>query len=572
MSENPESPEDIVVGSTEWNLADLFEALVRDDPTAPAQAYVRRVPPDDQTSGGHAVRRFDYRAMDKRANALARYLVERGCTRQGKVAQYLWNGPEYMESVFGCFKASLVPVNTNYRYVESELVYLWDNADAEAVIFHSSLAKRAALVRRKVPGVSVWIQVDDDGSPCPEWAVPYEDVVGGGVDAFSPPWKRDGDDLWILYTGGTTGMPKGVMWRHDDLWRIMNAGRLEPFDLTGGLVGLENQYEAKLTRPVQLPACPLMHGTGFLTALGALLGGGSVVTLGERSYRPEFVLDVIEQEKVQAMAIVGDAFGRPMVEALDAEPGRWDITSLLSVVSSGVMWSEEVKRGMLRHHPEVVLADGLGSSEAIGMGKSESTGEAAAGTASFTLGDRACVLTEDGRRVRPGSGERGRVAIFGYLPVGYYKDPEKTAATFPTYDGVRYSIPGDWATIEADGSIQLLGRGSVCINTGGEKVFPEEVEEVLKRHELVRDAVCVGVPHPRFGQMVTAVVEADVEPEAAPPPEAAERIAAWVRSELAPYKAPRRILFRPVGRAANGKADYNGLREWATEEIGPVGS
>ncbi len=550
---------------SDWHHADILEAIAEHQPEAAAQAFI-------DPTGGAPSRRFTQAAMHRRANGVAATLIERGAKRQDKVAQYLYNAPEYMESVLACFKASLVPVNTNYRYVEGELLYLWDNADVVAVVFHGCFASRIEALREKTPAIHTWLWVDDGSGPCPEWAIPYEDAagsaeaspVGGGSLAFEAPWPRSGDDLWLLYTGGTTGMPKGVMWRLDDLWHISNDGRLDPFDLSGGIEGLKPQFDELLMRRVSLPSCPLMHGTGFLTALGGMLNGGCVVTLANRRFDATATLEAITGEGINAIAIVGDAFARPMVRALEEAPGRFDLSSLEVVVSSGAMWSAEVKRALLRHcGEETVLTDSLGSSESIGMGRSDSTAGEASETASFVLGDNACVLDDDGNKVEPGSGVLGRIAVTGNIPLGYYKDPEKTAATFVETGGVRYSLPGDYATVEADGSLKLYGRGSVCINSGGEKIFPEEVEEVLKTHPSVRDAVCVGVPHERFGQAVTAVVELD-DPGRFSEPD----VIGWVKRELASYKAPKRVLVRDsVGRAANGKADYNGLRDWAVGEL-----
>ncbi|HVR30396.1 MAG TPA: AMP-binding protein, partial [Thermoanaerobaculia bacterium] len=476
-----------------WNLADIIEAVAQAHPEAPAQLQGER--------------RLTWEEMDRRTAALAATLVDSGAERQAKVAQYLYNGPEYLESVIASFKASLVPVNTNYRYQDAELLYLWDNADVVAVVFHGTFAERIDGLRARLPKIYTWLWVDDGSGPCPAWAEPYEPIVACGRRAELP-WRRDGDDLLLLYTGGTTGIPKGVMWRQDDLLAIYNRARLPaPYDLERGLEGIVEQKRTEGPGRVVLPASPLMHGTGLLTGLMTMVSGGSVVTLTSRRFEPVEMLDGIHRHRVEGTAIVGDAFARPLLEALDANPGRWDISSLLGITSSGVMWSEEVKRGLLRHNPAMILRDALGSSESIGMANSESTGDAAERTAKFKLGDFSAVLDDRGKPVEPGSGVVGRIAVRGHLPVGYHKDEEKTARTFPVYDGVRWAIAGDYATVEADGSIALLGRGSVCINTGGEKVFPEEVEEALKAHPEVRDAVCVGVPDPRFGESITALVE-----------------------------------------------------------------
>lgn len=300
-----------------------------------------------------------------------------------------------------------------------------------------------------------------------------------------------------------------------------------------------------------------MHGTGHITAIGVLLQGGCVVTLPERRLEPTTLLDTCEAQRVNSLVIVGDAFARPIVEALDAEPDRWDLSKLLIMVSSGAMWSQPVKEALIGHIPQLTIFDSLGSSEAIGMGASYSTKDNVSSTARFDLGERAVVIRDDGELVKPGSGDLGRVGVEGLMPVGYYKDEVKTASTFPTISGVRYSLPGDFATIEEDGTITLLGRGSVCINTGGEKVFPEEVEEALKTHPSVVDAIVVGIPDERFGQAITAVVETTAASTAD-----SDELIAHVKSQLAGYKAPKTVL--PVDsltRAPNGKVDY---KKWTT--------
>jgi len=536
-----------------WNIGDVFEAVARARPEATAQIQGNR--------------EITWAEHDRRADGIVATLLEAGAERQSKVAQYLYNCPEYFESLTACFKGSFVPVNTNYRYVDREILYLWDNADVFAVVFHGGFAEMIEGLRTRLPAIRLWLWVDDGSGPCPSWATPYETAAGSVESRPELPWQRDGDDLLLLYTGGTTGMPKGVMWRQDDLFRVANRGRLpEPYDLDKGLAGITEQVRLEGGGRVALPACPLMHGTGMLVGMFTLINGGSVVVLEKRRFDPEEMLDTIERRKVEAVVIVGDAFARPILAALDGQPERWDLSSVQGITSSGVMWSQEIKRGLLRHHPDMVLRDGLGSSEALGMGVSESTGSDAITTAKFELGEDACVLTEEGEIVEPGSGVRGRLAVRGFLPVGYYKDPEKTAATFPVVNGVRYSIAGDYATVEEDGTITLLGRGSVCINTGGEKVFPEEVEEVLKLHSAVRDAACVGVPNERFGQAITAIVELEDGDELDDVSEA--EIILHVKEELAAYKAPKRVLFTDsIGRSPSGKLDYAELRAMAIKRL-----
>jgi acyl-CoA synthetase (AMP-forming)/AMP-acid ligase II len=535
-----------------WNFAELWERIASKQPDAEAQVQ--------------GDRRVSWSEFDRRADGLARHLLDQGAQHQDKVAVYLYNCPEYLETTFACYKAGLVPVNTNYRYVEDELAYLWDNADAVAIVFHGCFTDRVAAVRNRVPTARTWLWVDDGSGPCPDWAFPYEVAAATETDGHTvAPWGRSGDDILMIYTGGTTGMPKGTMWRQDDLIRALCA--------TGNpVLGEECEtagYDAALetigaSAAPGLPACPLMHGTGWFTANMYLTNGGSVVCLPSRHLDIPELLDVVEQEKIAAVTIVGDAFAKPIVAALDAEPDRWDISSIVLITSSGVMWSESAKLGLLAHHPNMMLIDSFSSSEAIGLGQSVSAGDSAADTASFALGVAARVVRDDGSDVEPGSGERGRVAVGGHVPIGYYKDPEKSASTFIQIDGKSYSCPGDWATVEADGSITLLGRGSVCINTAGEKVFPEEVEEALKTHASVYDAVVVGVPDDRFGETIAAVVQ---------PTEGssidADELVAHTKHSLAGYKAPRMVLVvDSIGRAPNAKVDYKRWKSYAAEHVG----
>jgi len=533
-----------------WNFADVWEIVAQQVPDAPAQV--------------HGDRRITWAEFDRRANGIARALLDAGVEEQDKVAQYLYNGVEYLESVFGAFKAGLAPINTNYRYLDDELVYLWDNGDVVAVVFHGSFTDRIEGIRDRLPLVRLWLWVDDGAGPCPPWATPYEAAAEAGTpEAVLGPWGRDGDHLLLLYTGGTTGMPKGVMWRQDDLFRTL-VGSFMPAvkDGEADLQVIRDQVQGPGL--VGLPACPLMHGTGCFTQLIVLSGGGGTFTLQARTLDIEELFDTVEREGVNTVAIVGDAFAKPMVRSLDAHPNRWDISSLVIVSSSGVMFSEGAKQGLLGHQPGMIIIDAFSSSEAVGMGQSVSTAAGASVTAKFTVGENTKVITDDGRSVVPGSGETGRVAVGGFQPIGYYKDEAKSAATFIQFEGQRYSVPGDYATVEGDGSLTLLGRGSVCINTGGEKVYPEEVEEVLKTHESVADAVAVGIPDEKFGEAITAVVEllpgADFDESA---------IVIHVKGKLAAYKAPKRVLsIDTIGRAPNGKVDYKRLKSWAAEQVG----
>jgi acyl-CoA synthetase (AMP-forming)/AMP-acid ligase II len=536
-----------------WNLAEIWEHNADRFPDATAQVH------------GDLV--FSWGEFDRRADGVAAALLHAGAVHQDKVAHYLYNCPAFLESTFAMFKAGLVPVNTNYRYTDDELTYLWTNSDAVAVVFHGTFTERCAAMRDRVPGVRAWIWVDDGTDACPEWAIDYEAAARSATSRTVAPWGRSPDDLYILYTGGTTGFPKGVMWRQDDLVGSLDAPSKHPLPAAPGW----DEFDARIAKPGprNLPAAPLMHGTGAFNAMWNLVLAGSVVTNEGRHFDPVELLDNIQRHRVNSMSIVGDAFAKPVLRTLDAEPDRWDISSLRVIVSSGVIWSAETKAGLLRHNQRLIMLDSLGSSEAIGMASNTTTADTPAATAGaptskFRLGPNTKVLTEEGVEVQAGSGERGRVALRGRTPVGYYKDAAKSASTFITFEGVRWSIPGDWAEVEADGTLRLHGRGSQCINTGGEKVFPEEVEEVLKTHPSIADAAVVGVPDERFGEAITAFVE--------PMPDATideAAVIAHVRTMLAAYKSPKRVLtISTIGRAANGKLDYTRLKSEAMHQLG----
>jgi 3-oxocholest-4-en-26-oate---CoA ligase len=549
---------------TTWNFADVWETVADQLPDAPALVH-----------GSHT---RTWREFDQRADNVGRWLLGAGVARQDKVALYLYNCPDYLEASYAAYKIGLVPINTNYRYADDELVYLWENADTVAVVFHGTFADRVDGVRHRVPGVRSWLWVDDGTASCPPWAVPYEEAaettgVHGdhGHQRVAAPWGRGPDDLHMLYTGGTTGMPKGVMWRQDDLFARLNGGGFRKYPADGGLDDVRAELAANGPGMTLLPACPLMHGTGAFTAMECLSEGGRVVTLAGRQFDPEALLDTVESERVNCTVIVGDAFARPILAALDAHPGRWDLSSLVGIISSGVMWSEESKQGLLRHHEGMLLIDAFGSSEALGMGTSVSSSKERARTAQFRLGRDVRVVDTEGRDVEPGSGQVGVLALGGRIPVGYYKDETKSAATFRVIDGARYSIPGDFAEIRDDGSIHLLGRGSVCINTGGEKVYPEEVEEVVKTVDGVLDAVVVGIPHERFGEEIVAVVQlAPGTPDGSVSDDA---VIEHVKARLAGYKAPRRVrVVETIGRSPSGKVDYARHRAETAEALGvPLG-
>ena len=539
---------------TAWTFAEVWEAIAAAQPERPAHIQGEQV--------------VSWGEFDRRADALAAHMIAAGLGQQAKVAAYLYNGPEYIETYFAAFKGGFAPVNTNYRYGPEELIYLFDNADAEAIVFHAGFEETLDIIRARLPKVKAWIAVAEPGHDAPTWATDYETIVAD-TNARRPakaPWGRQPDDLLLLYTGGTTGMPKGVMWRQDDLFNVIGAGG----NVAAGIAPATTIPELlsrigtpELPRPMMLVACPQMHGTGQFSSFIALNLGGAVATLPSRKFNAMELWSEAERLKASNIVLVGLAFSTPMLEALEANPGRWDLSNVKVMSSSGSMWSQENKRGLLSHCTNAVIMDSFGSSEAVGMGMSASAPGQEMQTAAFALGPNCGVFSEDGRRIEPGSGERGLVAVSGYLPMGYYKDEEKTDKTFKTIEGQRWSVPGDWAEVNADGTLKLLGRGSVCINTGGEKVFPEEVEEALKTHPHVRDAVVVGVPDARFGERICAVVEPDGSRELT-----LDELSEHVRDHLAGYKAPRElVLVDSIGRAPNGKVDYKAVKDRALKAL-----
>lgn len=540
---------------TAWTFADVWEAIAAAQPERPALIQGERV--------------VTWGQFDARADALAAHLIAAGLGHQAKIAAYLYNGPEYLESYFAAFKAGYAPVNTNYRYGADELHYLFDNADAEAVVFHAGFTETLEEIRARLPKVKAWIAVAEPGHPVPAWAADYDAIVAKApaTRPVKAPWGRSPDDLLLLYTGGTTGMPKGVMWRQDDLFNVIGAGGNAAMGIEGITSVAQAGERVKVPghyQPTTIVAAPLMHGTGQFSAFITLNLGGTIATLPSRKFNAVELWNEVERLKAEGIVLVGLAFSTPMLEALEANPGRWDLSSVRSMSSSGSMWSQENKRGLLSFCANALIFDSFGSSEAVGMGASASAPGAEVQTAAFALGPNCAVFTEDGRRVEPGSGERGLVAVSGFLPMGYYKDEEKSAKTFKIIEGSRWSVPGDWAEVNTDGTLKLLGRGSVCINTGGEKVFPEEVEEALKTHPQIRDAVVVGVPDPRFGERICAVVEP--VGEAAP---TLTEVSEHVREHLAGYKAPRElVVVESIGRAPNGKVDYKAVKDRALKALG----
>ncbi|MBU6318185.1 MAG: AMP-binding protein [Alphaproteobacteria bacterium] len=490
--------------------------------------------------------------FSRRTNSFARALREAGLAPGAKLAQYMRNSPDYLIAFIGAFKARVAPVNVNYRYGAAELEYLMTNSDAEAVVFDIEFADVVRTLRPRLGVVKTWIvsggKLDDFAS--------MEDLVSGDGDALDV--DRSPSDMFLLYTGGTTGLPKGVMWPSEVWWEVLAAGRavrlgLEP---PASLSALQDQIRTGEGRLPVFIAPPLMHGTGLFTSVSAMSKAAPVVLTRAPRFEPSRVLEAMTRWRCGGLAIVGDAFGKPLLEELRSGNGRYDVSSCLVVTSSGMMWSPEVKEGLLEFMPDAQLFDSFGSSEGTGLGASVTVRGARAEEARFDAPNTLVVRETDFMPVAPGSGEIGLIAKWGNLPLGYYKDPEKTARTYVTINGVRHLLSGDHATVEADGRIRLLGRGSHCINSGGEKIYPEEVEEALKSHPGVVDALVFGRPDPRFGQSISAVVET-VKGLALSETDLVEH----VRSRLAHYKAPRTIVFSErVPRAPNGKPDYASAR------------
>lgn len=499
---------------------------------------------------------------ENRSARLSQVFLDAGLGPGSKVGLYLFNGNEYLEAQFAAMKIRGVPININYRYLDDELLYLLENSDAEALVFHRSLAGRVERVKDRAKGIRLWIEVDDGGESMPG-ATMYEDILSSSSPA--PRITRDASDLYMLYTGGTTGLPKGVMYESGgmvnafmaSIYPLLGLAIPEIKDVAKAVAGLTKEGRGV----VSIPTCPLMHGTGMW--LGALIPhgiGARVVMLEARSFDADELLGTLTRERATQIVIVGDAFAKPILTALensrDREPAI-DLSSVQFMVSSGVMWTSEVKQALLEWH-DFTLIDAMGSTEGS-MGTQITTRGNVGETARFTIGVNTKVFTEDDREVQPGSGEAGMVAAGGDVPIGYYKDEEKSRATFREINGVRYSFPGDWARIEADGTLTLLGRGSNCINTAGEKVYPEEVEEAVKEHEAVFDCLVVGVDDEKFGQRVTGVVSFRPGKEVAP-----EELRDFTKTKLAGYKVPKQLfVVDRVERAANGKADY----QWARSTV-----
>jgi acyl-CoA synthetase (AMP-forming)/AMP-acid ligase II len=526
-----------------FNLADLFERVVD---TVPEHVAV--------VAGD---RRLTFAQLDARANRLAHHLASVGISVDDHVGLQLLNGTEYLEGMLAAFKLRAVPINVNYRYVEAELRYLYDDADLVALVYHEQFAPQVATAAEGLAKLATSLVAGDAYEQALAAASPARPAVGG----------RSGDDLYCAYTGGTTGMPKGVMWRHEDIF-FASLGGGDPMQF-GNAITTPDELASRVLDPglVALATPPLMHVSAHWLAFSTLYGGGTIVLTPDGRFDPPVIWQLVGVERVNTLVIVGDAMARPLLDEYDAAASRgepYDTSSLIVIGSGGAILSPTTKDRINATLPSVMIVDGFGASETGVVGSRASTSGGAADTGPrFTVNEQTVVLDDELRPVVPGSGVPGRLARRGHIPLGYYGDPEKTAKTFVEVDGVRHVLPGDMATVDEDGTVVLLGRGSVSINTGGEKVYPEEVEAALKAHPSVADAVVVGVPDERWGERVVAVIQ----PAPGTKP-TLDELRSFCRDKLAGYKVPRGVcLVDVMERSPSGKADYRWAKAQAADSL-----
>ena len=525
----------------QFNLADLFESIVD------------AVPARDALVVG--TQRCSFAQLEERANRLAHHLAGQGVGPGDHVGLYLYNCAEYIEAMFAAFKLRAVPINVNFRYVADELAYLFNDADLVTLLHHRELSPRVSAVRERLPKLRHFVVVDDEsGDPSPSGAVPYEEALASASPKRQFP-ERSPDDLYIIYTGGTTGMPKGVMWRHEDAFFscLMGANPAGPPPERPQEVA----ERAKSKPPMAgMTAAPLIHGAAQLGTMIALFQGWKAVLVPR--FEPRLVWEQVARERPVSLSVVGDAMARPLAAALAERDPSWDLSSLMVFSSAGAILSQAVKDELKAHLPQLVLLDAYGASETGSQG-GDAGGVQATGGIRFRMNAHTAVLDDELEPIPLGSGRTGRVALRGRIPLGYYGDREKTARTFVVKHGVRWVLPGDLGRPEADGTVTVFGRGSICINSGGEKIFPEEVENALKSHPEVFDAVVVGAPDARWGERVAAIVQA--RPGLSP---GFEELAAHCRARVAGYKAPREVyLVEQIVRSPSGKPDY----PWAKQFV-----
>ena len=530
-----------MVSSRSFNLADLFEGSV--DAIGDRLALI--------TGGSEVVtRRWTYAELDERANRMANHLASLGVGAGDRVGVHLFNSADFIETMMAIFKLRAVMVNANYRYVSEELRYVFDDAGVVVVVTEADLAERVHEAEPHLPELHTVISrgVDYDGRLAR--SSPERPDVG----------PRSGDDLYLLYTGGTTGMPKGVMWRHEDLFFGALGGAGSP---GGGVMPLERADDigawAVTGTPVarRFSLCPLIHGGAQWTSLTAMLTGGTSLLSTDRHLDAGAALRFAADERAELLVVIGDAIARPLAAGLARGSELYDLSSMKMIMSSGAILSPAVKAELQEMLPQVKIVDRFGASETGSQGRIK---PGRPGSPPQLIADeKTCVLDDAFQPIAPGSDAVGKLARRGWIPLGYWNDSDKTAATFPTIDGVRWSVPGDMATVDPDGVISVLGRGSMVINTGGEKVFPEEVEKAVKSHPAIFDSIVVGVPDERFGRRVAAVVQLREGEHGAP---SVDELHDHCLHHIAGYKCPRDIVVADrLHRTVMGKADYR----WATE-------
>lgn len=525
----------------EYNLADLYEAIAD-------------VVPDNLALSTGDVRRT-YAELDKRANRLAHYFQSRGIGRGDHVGLHLFNGHEFVETILALFKIRAVGININYRFVAPEVRYMIDNADLKGVVTQRRFLPVINEANAGLEPLKALVVIDDGtDATAGQESIEYEAAVAQGSEERDFP-ARSGKDLYIIYTGGTTGMPKGVMWQHEDLFFSALQGGSPGGDPVESPEQLIEQAKEGWYTVTMLPCAPFIHGAAQFTQFICNLTGGKLVLQTGPSFDAKRILQLVAEEAVSTISLVGDAMAIPLIDELKS--GDYDMSNLAVIASAGAILSASVQKEIEELLPDVMIVNSFGTSESGDLGRAAGDEDSHEGRPSFYMGEEVTVLDEDGNEIEPGSGKMGLVARSGRLPLGYYKDPEKTAERFKEFNGKRWVVPGDFATVEHDGRITFLGRGSKCINTGGEKVFPEEVEEALKAHPQIVDALVVGVPDPRFGSKVAAVFNTRENGSLS-----LEEVQAHCRKHVAGYKIPRQItITETVSRFPSGKPDY----KWAEE-------
>jgi 3-oxocholest-4-en-26-oate---CoA ligase len=534
--------------SMHFNIADLFEKVA--DTVAEREALVCG---DKRTS---------YAELEQRANRLAHYLSSRGVKSGDHVGLYMYNCNEYMEAMLACFKIRAVPINVNYRYVKEELLYIFDNADMVACIHNREFIPHISEISASAKDVTVFVSVNDDSGEALNAidAIDYESAIGNQSRERDFGERAD-DDLFILYTGGTTGMPKGVMWPHKNVFfAAMGAGgHFSP----NGACEVPEDIETRVTENqiIGMALAPLMHGASWWYACIQLLSGNKLILNPHRSFVGEKIWDICEREKCNAVQIVGDAMAIPLIDSLEANPGHWDLSAIFNVGSGGAVFSESKQDAFKKHFPNVFITNSFGSSESGQMGMDNGQKKPEAGLGNVTRSEFMDVIAvEEGKA--PRSVDKGEMGIFsrsGYIPVGYYNAPKKTAETFIEVNGKTWLLTGDEARLEQDDSITVFGRGSNCINSGGEKVFPEEVEQALKAHPDIFDALVVSTADERWGAKVTAVIATRDNVQVS-----LEQVQEEARKHIAGYKVPRELhIIREVPRAPSGKPNYKAATEIA---------